>query len=204
MDINKLMLQTYLRDHNVLGNRCNDGKHYNMYELAGDLEMKWTRKKSSGGNNFNGRKKFIDKKDNVRTENKGNSDICFGCKKTGHYKNNCLKSGDRVKKINSPIEYTVRVEQLENMTEKLLEKEHSENDTVSNLKLNFCRTYCKAEFCLPVGISNGSKDVKFKLVGGLVDTGSTKCIILRSTADLISISCDFLHPKMYSLANNFS
>uniref|UniRef100_A0A0N5BMZ0 RNA-directed DNA polymerase n=1 Tax=Strongyloides papillosus TaxID=174720 RepID=A0A0N5BMZ0_STREA len=215
MDIKKLILQTYLRDHNVLWNRCNDGKHDNMYELAGDLEMTWARKKSSSGNNFHGRKKFIDKKDNVKTEIKGSNGKCFGCGEAGHYKNNCPKSGDKVKKINGPVENAKRVEQLENMIEKLLEKEHFgefvrrtndlKNGTlVDGSKLTSRRADCKAEFYLPIGISYGSEDVKFKPVVGLVDTGSTKCIISRSTANLIGISCDFLRPKTYSLANNSS
>uniref|UniRef100_A0A0K0FGI7 Reverse transcriptase domain-containing protein n=1 Tax=Strongyloides venezuelensis TaxID=75913 RepID=A0A0K0FGI7_STRVS len=167
------------------------------------------------GYNFHGRKKFIDKKDCVSTENKGNSGECFGYRETGYHKNNCLKSGNRVKKIKSLVENAIRVKLLENMIGKLPEKDHSgefvrrtknlKNGTlVSDLKFKSCRVDCKAEFYLSVGISYGSKDVKFKPVVGLVDTGSTKCIILRSNAHLIGISCNFLHPKTYSLANNSS
>uniref|UniRef100_A0A0K0G2D9 CCHC-type domain-containing protein n=1 Tax=Strongyloides venezuelensis TaxID=75913 RepID=A0A0K0G2D9_STRVS len=194
MDIKKFMLKTYLRDHIVLCNRCNDGKHDNIYKFVGNLEMTWTRKKSPSGNNFHGKKNFIDKKDNVKTETKGSNGKCFGCGETEHYKNNCPKSGGRVKKNNNPVENTKRVEQLENMNKKSLEKKHSgelvrrtndlENVTViSDLKLNLVEQ-------IPVV--------------DLVDTENTKCIILRSTADLIGISCDFLHSKTYSLANNSS
>uniref|UniRef100_A0A0K0G1B7 CCHC-type domain-containing protein n=1 Tax=Strongyloides venezuelensis TaxID=75913 RepID=A0A0K0G1B7_STRVS len=215
MDIKKLMLQTYLKDHIVLCNRCNDRKHESMYEFAGDLEMTWTRKKSSDGNNFRCKKNFIDKKDNVKTETKGSNGKCFRCGENGHYKNNCLKFGGRVKEINNSVENTKRVEQLENMIKKSLEKEHSgelvrrtndlENGTVvSDLKLKSCRADCKAEFYLPVSISYGNKDVKFKPVVDLVYIENTKCIILRSTADFSGISCDFMHLKTYSLVNNSS